>query len=72
MTQDELNSKIARWREKSLDGSLTLEEMKEAIVALRGGRVSAAIASGTSRAKKAAAAVPVQDSDDLLDELRGG
>ena len=68
-TQAELNSKIAVWREKQAAGTLTLEEMKEAIQALRGGRVSAAIASSVSKAKKAPVVIPA--SDDLLDELRG-
>ena len=67
--QEDLNRKIAYWRQRSAEGQLTVEEMKEAIIALRGGRVSAAIASGNSRAKKSP--VIVQDSDDLLNELRG-
>ena len=55
LDQAELNSKIATWRQKAADGTLSLEEMKEAIQALRGGRVSAAVASEKSKAKKAPA-----------------
>ena len=65
----ELNAKVAEWRQKSVEGTLSLEDMKEAIQALRGGRVSAAIASSTSRAKKAP--IVVQSADDLLGELEG-
>ena len=65
----ELNQKIAAWRQKAVDGTLTLEEMKEAIVALQAGRVSASIASATSKSKKAPMNVPSADS--LMDELFG-
>ena len=65
----ELNQKVAEWRQKSVDGTLSLEDMKEAIQALRGGRVSAAIASAGSKAKKAP--MVVQSADDLLGELDG-
>lgn len=63
----ELQSKIALWRQKAIDGTLTQEEMKEAIVALRGDRRSAAHASDKSRRTKAKAAIP--SADDLLSEL---
>jgi hypothetical protein len=66
----ELNAQIAVWRQAAIDNTLTLDQMKQAIVALRGGRVSAAIASSTSKAKKAP--MQVQDSDSLMDELFGG
>lgn len=65
----ELNAKIAIWRQKALDGELSLEETREAIAALRQGRVSAAHASEASRRKKAVAEIP--KADDLLAELEG-
>ena len=65
----ELNAKIAMWRAKAADGRLTQEEMAEAIIALRQGRVGAQIASDTSRRKKAVTAIPT--ADDLLGELEG-
>lgn len=69
----ELQSKIAIWREKAIDGTITVEEMKEAVIALRAGRVSAAHASEGARAKKAATGKPTLslDADDLLAELGG-
>lgn len=63
----ELNADIARWRQSAIDGTLTLADMKLAIAALRGGRISAAIASATSKTKKAP--MQVQSADDLLSEL---
>lgn len=63
----EMMGKIAVWRQKALDNTLTLDEMKEAIKALRGDRVGASIASEKSRTKKAP---KMQVSaDDLLAEL---
>lgn len=67
----ELQSKIALWRQKANDGTLTLEEQKEAILLLRAGRKNAltAQAASASKTKKAKAAIP--DADSLLDELGG-
>jgi hypothetical protein len=51
----ELLNRISQWRTKAADGSITKEELKEAIVALRESRVTA-MAQPTSRprgAKKA-------------------
>ena len=63
-----LSSQISQWRMKSNDGTITLEEMRLAIKALRSGRNAAAQASSSSRSssKKPARAV-----DDMLGELEG-
>lgn len=63
----ELQSKIALWRQKAVQGTLTQEEMKEAITALRADRVGAAVASAASKRSKAKAEIP--DADDLLAEM---
>lgn len=63
----ELQSNIANWRAKAIAGTLTREEMAEAIKALRADRVGASIASEKSRRSKAKAEVP--DADDLLKEM---
>lgn len=63
----ELQSKIALWRQKAVQGTLTQEEMKEAILALRADRVGAAVASAASKRSKAKAEIP--DADDLLAEM---
>lgn len=63
----ELQAKIADWRRRSTEGTLELSEMKEAILHLRAGRVSAANASAASKRKKAIAEIP--HADDMLNEL---
>ncbi len=65
----ELQAKIAGWRQKAIDGTLSVEEMKEAIIALRGDRLSAAHASEASKRKTAKAVIP--SANDLLAELEG-
>lgn len=60
----ELQNKIAMWRQKAAAGTLSMEEMREAIIALRAGRQGAAYDAktrGTKRTPKSA--------DELLGEL---
>ena len=63
----ELQQKIAVWRQKSAEGTLTLEDMKEAIIHLRAGRVNAANASAASKRKKAITEIP--SAADMLSDL---
>jgi hypothetical protein len=65
----EVMSKIAIWRQKALDNTLTEAEMVEAIQTIRGDRRSAAHASDASRKKTATKVIP--SADDLLNELGG-
>lgn len=65
----EVVSKIAHWRAKAANGTLTADEMREAIAVLRADRVGAAVASATSKASKVKA--PPPDASSLLDELEG-
>lgn len=68
----ELQAKIQLWRQKAREGTLTQEEMREAIAALRQDRIGAAGTSATSRERKAAARAQKNvNSDDLLSELDG-
>lgn len=62
--------KLADYRRKAADNTITLEEMREAVKLMRQGRVSAATASEKSRTTKAktASKAPV-NADDLLSEL---
>ena len=62
----DIHAKIQLYRQKAREGTLTQEEVKEALIYLRQGRAAAAATSATSRAKKA----PI-NSDALLDELGG-
>lgn len=64
MISPELQSRIATWRAKAADGSITLDEMREAIIQLRGARLTAGQAPA-----KAAKAKP--NATSLLDQLKG-
>jgi hypothetical protein len=63
----EMSMKIAAWRQKVAEGTLTLDDMKEAIVYLRAGRVNAQNASAASKRKKAIVAIP--SAADMLSDL---
>lgn len=66
----EMQAKIQLWRQKAREGTLTQEEMREAIAALRQDRVGAAGVSAASREKKATTRAKANiNSDDLLGEL---
>jgi len=68
----ELLNRIAEWRRKATDGTISLEEMREAIKVLRENRISATAEAAkpkSSRGKKAPV-TPV-DAGDLLDQLKG-
>jgi len=60
-------ARIAEWRAKALNNTLTVEDMREALRTMRGDRAGAAFASDASRRKKAKAEIP--DAQSLLDEL---
>lgn len=62
----ENQTRISQLRKKALDKTITMEEMREAIVILRQDRVTAAQTSAKSRKAKA----PV-DAEDLLSQLDG-
>lgn len=63
----EASSRIQQLRLKSEAGTITLEEMREAIELVRQGRKSAAESSTAAKAKKAKAAIP--NAADLLADL---
>lgn len=65
----ELQAKIAAWRIKAVEGTLSLEEMKEGVIFLRAGRLTAATAAqkSASTRKKAIAAIP--SAEDMLADL---
>lgn len=67
----ETQARIAVWRQKCLEGTITLEEMREAVAIMRGDRRNAAQAnaSGTSGARRAKAKAVIPSADDMLDEL---
>ena len=66
--QPETQGRLAALRQKAVEGTLTIEEMKEAIVMMRGDRASS-VKNTDARRAKVKAAIP--DADTLLDELGG-
>lgn len=62
----DLQAKIASWRLKAAEGTLSIEEMKEGIIYLRAGRVTAAAAAKSGKKKTAA-----EPAEDMLSELDG-
>lgn len=65
--QPETQGRLAILRAKAVDGTLTLEEMKEAVVMMRGDRASSVRNSDSSRKAKVKAAIPSADA--MLNEL---
>jgi len=67
----ELQAKVASWRLRAAEGTLSLDEMKEAVAVLRGGRLSAATAAASAHrtAAKRAVAPPAEDMLGELGEL---
>lgn len=66
-------SNIQIWRAKAAAGTLTIEETRQAIAAIRKERVGAAAVSANAKATKAAAAAkkaPI-DSDSMLNDFMG-
>lgn len=64
-------SNIQIWRQKARDGTITVEEMRQAVDAIRKDRIGATAISATSKTKAATAkakAAPI-DSDAMLDSL---
>ena len=70
MISPELQSKLFAWRQKAAAGTLSIEEMREAIALLREGRSAAQTAGREAAAsKRASSKAPARSADDLLSEL---
>lgn len=61
----ELAQQVDLWRQKARDGTLTVEEMREAIVLLRQGRQSASAGRVVSKAAATAKAVASVTFEDI-------
>lgn len=80
MSSEVINQNVYQWRMKARNGELTLDEMKQAIAAIREERLKAGVVSAKSKdpsalkkpratsIKKQAEAI---NSDELLDGLMG-
>lgn len=67
MYSPELQNQINVWRRKSIDGTITKEEMRAATAAIRAGRVNAAQAAKASKSRKTTA--PPRDAEEMLKGL---
>ena len=68
----EAQVQVQLWRQKAREGTLTQDEMRQAIALLRQDRINAATTSAASREKKATTRAKKNvNSDDLLSELDG-
>ena len=68
MISPELQNKMAEWRHKAAADTLPIDEMREAILALRASRRSAADSKPTKATRSKA---PARSADDMLGELGG-
>ena len=59
--------RLEEWRKKAAEGTMSTEEMREAILAIRAGRVSAQKTSSASKIRKGP--VDVKALDDEIDAL---
>ena len=60
----ELQQKILDWKAKALRGEMTLDDMKEAILVMRGDRLAAAQNESAPKATKSKK--PTRSADELL------
>lgn len=59
--------KLAEYRRKQADGTITLDEMRDAVRLMRQGRLASAEAA--AKAKKVAGGKPAVNADSLLSQL---
>lgn len=67
MISPELASRMAIWRQKALEGTLSIEDQREAVAYIRGERKGAAISS--EQAKRTKAKKEIKSAEELLKEL---
>jgi hypothetical protein len=68
MLSPEIQSKITMWRMKAANGTITEDEMREAVAALRESRLTAA--AQPTKSKSGGPKAPV-NADALLNQLEG-
>ena len=71
MISPELQSNLATWRAKAAEGTLTFEEMKEAVIALRAGRREASKTAQNAAVKRKKAIAAIPSAADMMSELEG-
>ena len=65
----EVQQRLSILRTKSLDGTISLDEYREAIRLMRADRQSAQHASANSTTRKKALKADIKSADEMLDEL---
>lgn len=68
LPNSDIINKVQELRRKAANGTITLEEQKEAIIMLRQNRTSALTAATASK-KKTSKKGPTKSADELLGEL---
>lgn len=68
MYTSEQLQRINELRQKSLNNTITIDELKEGIILMRESRMGAQIANKASKTKSKA---PARSADDMLSELGG-
>lgn len=66
MLSPEQQTRLALYRSKNADGTLTIDELKEAVIMMREARLAAQAANAASGKSKKK---PTKSADDLLGEL---
>jgi hypothetical protein len=61
---------LESWKEKAINGTITIDELTEAIKVLRANRLSAGIAQSKARAIKTTATQVIPNADDLFADLK--
>ena len=65
-----LATQLESWKEKAINGTITIDELTEAIKVLRANRLSAGIAQSRARAIKTTATKVIPNADDLFADLK--
>ena len=65
----EVIAKLAILRQKAAEGTLSVDEMKEAVILMRGDRKATASAPASSGTRRAKAKAEIKSADEMLDEL---
>ena len=65
----EVIAKLAILRQKANEGTLSVDEMKEAVILMRGDRKATASAPASSGTRRAKAKAEIKSADEMLDEL---
>lgn len=67
----EVAAKISVIRQKMVEGTATLDELKEAVILMRSDRKVAAASSPSGTARRAKAKAEIKSADEMLNELGG-